>query len=161
MEPYSNGQLEEVAAARDAQTALNRVRRLEFLLIVITMLAAVAAMGFSGWSSNRTRQFGKIIADCTTPKGRCYEDNRAAAIEYRNFVLAKLDEIRTQVLDSAQCQTLQILQHRDSNESAHQKDAKAHGYTYVAPPAEAPIPIPQQLKDACQQFLAPHEGGTR
>lgn len=142
------------ARAERAERAFARTRRLEFQLVVVAAAAALAGMGFAGWNSWRTREFGFVIKDCTTPGGRCYETNRDAQTKFR-------EELRALIRDVGQCQTLQILQHRDANERAHSLNATKHGYMYAAPAGEVPPPIPEQLREACAQFLPPNQGGTR
>jgi len=161
VEPFSNGAAEEVKAAREAVSSLQQLRRFEFLLILLTCLTATLSMAFSGWNSARTRQFGQVISDCTTPKGRCYEENRKSSLSFRSDIIDRLGQVQEAIEDTAQCIALQLIQHRDANELAHRLEAKQHGYTYIAPTGEQPIPIPSQLKDACNKFLTPAEGGTK
>lgn len=156
-----NGEREAVWAAEDALSRANRAelklartRRLEFQLVVMTAVVALTGMFFAGWNTWRTRQFGFIIKDCTTPGGRCYESNRDAQQRFR-------EELQDLIKDVGQCQTLQLLQHRDANEKAHALNAAKHGYVYAAPAGEIPPPIPNELQQACAKFLPPEQGGAR
>lgn len=145
-----NGEAEAIRIAeesrRDVLAANARMRHLELVLVVVATVAALGAVGFSGWNTYRTREFGRVIADCTTPGGRCYEANRRSNAEFR-------ERLVQQISDVGECQTLQILQHRDANEKAHALNAKEHGYRYTAPATEVPPPIPEQLLNACDQFI--------
>jgi len=146
----------EAAAARAdrAEASLAKTRRLELCLVLVAALAGLSAMGFSGWNSFRTRQFGAVIKDCTTPGGKCFEQARKQNTEFR-------EQLKQLIRDVGQCQTLQLLEHRDANERAHALNALKHGYMYSAPAVESPPPIPEELKKACDQFLTPAQGGTR
>lgn len=157
--PPLNGDAQELI--RQVDTASARLRRVELVLVAVTCVAAVVGVGFSVSASARTRRLGAVIADCTTKGGKCYEENRVSALEYRQTVLGALAELRLAILDSASCQTLQILQHRDANERAHQDEAAHHGYAYAAPETETPPPIPDQLKDACKKFVPSNLGGEK
>jgi len=148
---FDNG---EGVAIRAAEEASRRLRRVEFGIIVFVAVAAMAIGVATAWNTYRVRQFGQVIADCTTPGGRCYEQNRQAQMQFR-------EDLRKLIRDVGQCQTLQLLQHRDANEKAHALNADKHGYHYMAPPTETPPPIPEELKRACDQFLTPAQGGTR
>lgn len=133
-------------SARRTEKANAQTRRLEFILVVVAAVAALGAVAFSGWNSYRTREFGRIIADCTTPGGKCYEAGRKSNNEFRQMLLEKIDDV-------GECQTLQILLHRDANERAHTLNAKVHGYVYTSPTVEVPPPVPEELLHACDQFL--------
>lgn len=145
-----NGTPPEIHAAEEA---LRRVRQIEIVLVAVTCLAAVSALFYSVTTSNRTRALADTIADCTTQGGRCYEDNRASALGYRADVLNRLDMLQTRLLEASNCLTLQLLNHRHANEEAHALEAHQHGYLYTPPMGEAPIATPEQLKNACDQFL--------
>lgn len=145
---------EAVARAERAERRLARTRRVEFAFVVVSASAALSAMLFSGWNSLRTRQFGVVIKDCTTPGGKCYEQNRKASTEFRQQLLDQVQRV-------GECQTLQLLQHRDANERAHALNAAKHGYPYLAPAGEAPPPIPDQLKEACKEFIPANLGGEK
>jgi hypothetical protein len=140
----SNGEEELI---KEAERVFARTRRLELGLVILASLAALVALGVSLWLSH-------LVVDCTNPGGRCYNKTRDANIAFRN-------ELKDLIRDVGQCQTLQILQHRDANEKAHALNADRHGYAYTAPEGEVPPPIPEQLKEACAQFLPPRQGGTR
>lgn len=137
----------EIVAIVEAEAALRRTRRVELAVVVVAAAAALVALGVCIW-------LVWLVRDCTAEGGDCYEKNRVAALQFR----ADLEKL---VRDNAQCTVLQLLEHRDANEKAHDLNATEHGYRYVAPPGEAPPPIPQQLRDACRQFLPPTQGGTR
>lgn len=140
----SNG---EEKLIKDAERSFARTRRYEMAMVVVASIAALAALGVTVW-------LVRLVADCTNPGGHCFEKNRAAQMVFR-------DELRDLIRDVGQCQTLQILQHRDANEQAHALAAERHGYRYTAPPGEVPPPIPEELKEACLQFLPKEQGGTR
>lgn len=132
---------------KDAERIFARTRRFEMALVIVASLAALAALGVTVW-------LVRLVADCTNPGGNCFEKNRAAQMLFR-------DELRDLIHDVGQCQTLQLLQHRDANERAHVTNAEQHGYHYAAPAGEVPPPIPEDLKEACAQFLPTKQGGTR
>ena len=133
-------------AKEDARLAQRRTSTIELCLVGVAALAAVAAMSFSAWNSYRTREFGRIIADCTNPGGKCFEQAKESNARFRQALVEQIDRV-------GECQTLQLLQHRDANEKAHALNAHEHGYLYVAPVGEAPLPIPEQLLAACDRFL--------
>lgn len=147
----TNGVPPEIHAAEEA---LRRVRQIEIVLVSVTCLAAVAALAYSFVNSNRTRLLADTIADCTTKGGQCYEDNRRSSLEFR-------EDLKKLISDVGQCQTLQLLLHRDANERAHAVNAEHHAYVYAAPTNETPPPIPEELKAACDQFIPKAQGGTR
>lgn len=162
MEHYRNGELEEVTKAKEVEASLKRLRRFEFALVAMTCIAATVSMLFSGYNSSRTRDFGAVIRDCTTPKGKCYEANRKNSLEFRDDVTKKLQDLQQTLLESGKCNTNQLLQHRDANELAHRLEAQHHGYTYMAPKGEAPpVAIPQDIQDACKKFLTSAQEGTK
>lgn len=150
--PHDNGHGEAEAvkiaeeAKREAARAVRLTKSVELALVAVAAIAALGAVGFSGWNTYRTRQFGAVIADCTTPGGKCFEANRRQSQEFR-------DQLRAQVDEVARCIALQLLQHRDANERSHVLNAQKHGYVYAAPPAETPPPIPADLEAACDRIL--------
>lgn len=148
--PANGDAVEAIKVAEEAKAeavrALRLTRNVELALVTVAAVAAVAAMSLSAWNSYRTREFGRIIADCTTPGGACYEANRQSSLDFRTQVKNLISEV-------GQCQTLQLLQHRDANEKAHTLNADEHGYRYRAPASEIPPPIPEQLRAACDQFI--------
>jgi len=158
VELFTNGEHEEVLKAREAEVSLKKLRRFEFALVAITCLAATGSMVFSGYNSRRTKDFGVVIKDCTTPGGQCYEANRKNSADFRDAVISKLDELQSTLLESGKCNTSQLLQHRDANELAHRKQAQHDGYSYEAPKGEAPPVIPEDIRDSCRKFLTPSTG---
>lgn len=132
---------------KEAERTFARTRRLELAMVVASTIAAMAALGVSLWLTH-------LVVDCTNPGGACFEKTRQSNVQFRT-------ELKDLIRDVGQCQTLQLLQHRDANERAHSLNAEKHGYTYAAPAAEAVPPIPDELQKACAQFLPPVKGGTR
>lgn len=144
MTASGNGEEELI---KEAERTFARTRRLELGMVVVATIAAMAALGVSLWLSH-------LVVDCTNPGGGCYNKTRDANIQFRK-------ELRDLISDVGQCQTLQLLEHRDANEKAHSLNAEKHGYAYAASEGEAPPPIPEELKEACAQFIPKSKGGTR
>lgn len=136
----------EERIVKEAERTFARTRRFEIAVVVAAALAAVSALGVSGWLTH-------LVADCTNPGGQCYSKNLKANIAFRQ-------DLQDLIRDVGQCQTLQLLQHRDANERAHVLNAEMHGYTYSAPAGEVPPPIPDELQKACARFLPEFRGGT-
>jgi hypothetical protein len=137
----------EEQLVKDAERSFARTRQIEMVVVTVACIAALAALGVSVW-------LVRLVYDCTNPGGACFEKNRVAQMTFR-------DELRGLIRDVGQCQTLQLLQHRDANEKAHALNASEHGYPYAAPAGETPPSIPDQLKEACAQFIPRAQGGTR
>lgn len=143
---YLNGDEEALAKAESASQALSRLRKVEFALVVLVLLLGMATAGLSLSLSAR-------VKDCTVRGGKCYEENRRGSLGFRQDVLTRLDVLEEHLKSASDCLTLQLLQHRDSNEIAHKVNADFHGYKYQAPQLESPPPIPQQLSKACTALV--------
>lgn len=137
----------EVESVAEAEKALHRLRRVEIAAVSVALVAALAALGVCIW-------LVALVRDCTVEGGECYEKNRRSSLQFR-------DEIQTLIRDNAECNVLQLLEHRDANERAHGLNAGKHGYVYAAPAGEVPPPIPEALLAACDQFIPRNQGGKK
>lgn len=142
--PAGNG---EETLIKEAEKTFARTRRMEMAVVAVACIAAISALCVTVW-------LVRLVADCTNPGGECFEKGKRANIQFR-------DDLRDLIRDVGQCQTLQLLQHRDANERAHVAAAGAHHYHYAAPAHEAVPVIPEALEQACDQFIPKAQGGTR
>lgn len=68
----------------EAIVALNRLRRIEFILVVITTVGVILAASFSAWSAWQIRS-------CTTPEGSCYQNTTVRARAASRLQQSELD----------------------------------------------------------------------
>jgi hypothetical protein len=75
----TNGHLVEVQKVDEAVVALNRMRRVEMVLVTVGALGMVATGVFAGWAAWETHNTSATIKSCTTPEGKCYQDTTVRA----------------------------------------------------------------------------------
>lgn len=89
----ANDDVEALARADEAVTALSRVRRLEAVLITVAAFGMVATGVFAGWAAWETHNTSNTIKSCTTPDGRCY---RETTVRARTNTRAQQEELNRQ-----------------------------------------------------------------
>lgn len=121
------------------------------LLDIAQMVVPRAEVEAKLWTLRRHTVVGVILATAVVLILGGLSLNNQAIMKAQQHIIE--DVISNGVL----CTIEQLAQHRDTNEIAHQTNAKEHGYNYTAPPDEYPPPVPEKLKAACREFFK-HSG---